>query len=194
MPASSVQSKLEALLFLSGEPVAESRLAELLGIGKDELRTVAAALTLQYAADQASGLMLISHQGKIEMATKKELGALVEAFTKSTLQDTLSKAALEVLSIIAYRSPIARSEIEAIRGVNCSYTLRALLIRGLVDRLGNPADARGYVYRPTFAFLESLGLSGIEELPEYATLSADERMGIVQDLQKSPSIPSENPS
>lgn len=124
--------------------------------------------------------MLIEHNDRIELATKPVVGDLVESLTKSTLQDALSKAALEVLSIIAYRAPIARAEIEAIRGVNCSYTLRALLLRGLIERQGNPSDARGYVYLPTFAFLEHLGLSKREDLPDYVALSTDPRMSIVE--------------
>lgn len=177
----STLSKLEALLFISGEPIAETRLAELLAVEKADLTVAVATLKERYAKSSDSGLMLIEHAGKIEMATKKELTTLVEAFTKSTLQDTLSKAALEVLSIIAYRNPIARSEIEAIRGVNCSYTLRALLIRGLIERQGNPGDARGYVYQPSFQFLEHLGLSRVEDLPDYGTLSTDERMHVVAE-------------
>lgn len=183
MESASLQSKLEALLFISGEAVAETRLAELLGVKKDELKSAVVQLKERYAADAQSGLMLIEHNGRVEMATKKELTALVESFTKSTLQDALSKAALEVLSIIAYRSPIARSEIEAIRGVNCSYTLRALLIRGLIERQGNPEDARGYVYRPSFQFLEHLGLSRIEDLPDFPALSTDERMHVVASTE-----------
>ncbi len=179
METISLQSKLEALLFISGEAVAETRLAELLGVEKDALKSAITELGKRYAADAHSGLMLIEHNGRVEMATKKDLTGLVESFTKSTLQDALSKAALEVLSIIAYRAPIARSEIEAIRGVNCSYTLRALLIRGLVERQGNPEDARGYVYRPSFQFLEHLGLSRLEDLPDFASLSTDERMHVV---------------
>lgn len=175
----SLQSKLEALLFMSGEPVVESRLAALLGIDQTELKGAITTLANRYAEDVNAGLTLIEHQGKVEMVTKKELTALIEAFTKSTLQETLSKAALEVLSIVAYRAPIARSEIEAIRGVNCSYTLRALLIRGLIERQGNPEDARGYVYRPSFQFLEHLGLSRLEDLPDHAALSNDERMHVV---------------
>ncbi|MFZ1654709.1 MAG: SMC-Scp complex subunit ScpB [Candidatus Moraniibacteriota bacterium] len=175
----SLVSKLEALLFISGEPVAEARLAQLLGTKKDALKAACATLKARYAADSHSGLMLLEHTGQIELATKPELAGLVETFTKSTLQETLSKAALEVLSIVAYRNPIARSEIEVIRGVNCSYTLRALLIRGLIERQGNPDDARGYIYRPAFKFLEHLGVSRVEDLPDYATLSIDERMQVV---------------
>ncbi len=191
MDTVSLQSKLEALLFISGEPVAETRLAELLSVGKDELKTAIVGLKERYVGDAASGLMLIEHQERVEMVTKNNLTALVESFTKSTLQDALSKAALEVLSIIAYRAPIARSEIEAIRGVNCSYTLRALLIRGLIERQGNPEDARGYVYRPSFQFLEHLGLSRVEDLPDFGMLSTDERMHVVTPTDSSKSTSSE---
>lgn len=183
MGTALLQSKLEALLFISGEAVMETRLAELLGIEKAELKSVLAELRERYVSDTASGLMLIEHNGRVEMATKRNLTVLVESFTKSTLQDALSRAALEVLSIIAYRAPIARSEIEAIRGVNCSYTLRALLIRGLIERQGNPEDARGYIYRPSLQFLEHLGLSRLEELPDFSTLSADERMHVVAPVE-----------
>ena len=181
----STLSRLEALLFISGEPITVTRLAELLAVEKADVAVAVAELKERYEHTPDAGLMLIEHAGRIEMATKKELAPLVEAFTKSTLQDTLSKAALEVLSIIAYRNPIARSEIEAIRGVNCSYTLRALLIRGLIERQGNPEDARGYVYRPSFQFLEHLGLARIEDLPDYATLSTDERMHLVAETAAS---------
>ncbi len=179
MTSPSLQSKLEALLFISGEPIAEHRLMELLHIDQSELTQVIQALKKRYSEDSQVGLMLIEHQGKVEMATKKDLATLIEAFTKTTLQDALSKAALEVLAIIAYRAPIARSDIEAIRGVNCSYTLRALLIRGLIERRGNPTDARGYMYWPAFQFLEHLGLSRIEDLPDYQSLSQDERMHVI---------------
>lgn len=179
MKTASLQSKLEALLFISGEAITEARLAELLGIGKDELKMLVTKLQEYYVSNTDSGLMLIAHNGRIEMATKKDLTGLIESFTKTTIQDVLSKAALEVLSIIAYRAPITRSEVEAIRGVNCSYTLRALLIRGLIEREGNPEDTRGYVYRPSFQFLEHLGLSRIEELPDFSTLSIDERMRVI---------------
>lgn len=176
----SHQAGLEALLFISGEPVSAPRLATLLGIDRAVLNQEVIALKQRYEENVHSGLMLIEHDGKIELATKPAGATLIESLTKSTLQESLSKAALEVLSIIAYRGPIARAEIEAIRGVNCSYTLRALLLRGLIGREGNPDDARGYVYRPTFAFLEHMGVSGVEDLPDYQALSLDPRMNIVE--------------
>ncbi|MFA9262441.1 MAG: SMC-Scp complex subunit ScpB [Undibacterium sp.] len=184
----SHQAGIEALLFISGEPVSYARLMTLLGLEREALETEIALLHARYTKNTESGLMLIEHEDRIEIATKPGVAKLVESLTKSTLQESLSKAALEVLSIIAYRAPIARAEIEAIRGVNCSYTIRALLLRGLVERQGNPSDARGYVYRPTFAFLEHLGLSTATDLPDYASLSTDPRMNIVESEPIEPEL------
>lgn len=179
MESLTTQSKLEALLFISGEPTSYGRLAEVLGLQLPDVKEAIESLRKSLTENSNSGLMLIEQGGKVEMATKPDLAPIVEAFTQSTLQETLSKASLEVLSIVAYRAPIARSEIEAIRGVNSSYTLRALLIRGLIERQGNPEDARGFVYRPTFRFLEHLGLARLEDLPDFGTLSIDERMQVI---------------
>lgn len=170
---------LESLLFISGEPLSFGRLAKILEISEDEADASIRALSEKYAQDTEHGLMLIVKDRKAELATKPENAIFIETLTKSSLQENLSKAALEVLSIIAYRTPITRVEIESIRGVNCSFTLRNLLLRDLIERQGNPADARGYVYLPTFRFLESLGLRNIGELPDYAALSQDERLKMV---------------
>ena len=170
---------VESLLFVSGEPIALGRLAKILNISEDEILALVEILTEKYSADAQCGLQIIIKDGHVELATKPENASFVEALTKSALQENLSKTALEVLSIIAYRAPITRAEIESIRGVNCSFTLRNLLLRDLIEREGNPTDARGYVYLPTFRFLESLGLQRISELPDYVTLSQDERLKIL---------------
>ncbi len=169
-------SQLEALLFISGEPLSYTRIETLLSINRPELEQALAMLEARHTEDQASGLMVIRHREQVELATKKEHLHLIETFTKSFLQESLSKAALEVLAIVAYRAPIARSSIEAIRGVNCSFTLRNLLIRGLIEREENPDDAREYVYHPSFALLEKLGLASKEALPDYELLAHDERL------------------
>jgi segregation and condensation protein B len=139
------------------------------------------ALAEKYTHDVQSGLMIVVKDERVMLATKAEHAPFIEALTKSTLQEHLSKAALEVLSIIAYRSPITRSEIEAIRGVNCSFTVRNLLLRDLIERKDNPQDAREYVYFPTFRFLQSLGIESTEALPEYQTLSQDERLKMIAE-------------
>jgi segregation and condensation protein B len=172
-------SALESLLFMSGEPLSFVRLSKTLKISDDEIDAVIQKLAEKYARDTESGLQLIIKDKKAMIATKPENAYFVEELTKSALQENLSKAGLEVLSIIAYRSPITRVEIEAIRGVNCSFTLRNLLLRDLIERRGNPEDARGYVYFPTFKFLQSLGMKNIAELPDYEMLSQDERLKMI---------------
>lgn len=172
-------SSLEALLFVSGEALSFTRLMKTLRIPESELREAVGALKEKYAADEERGLMLMEKGDQVMLATKPENAAVVEDLTKSTLSENLSKAGLEVLAIIAYRAPITRSEIEAIRGVNCSFTLRNLLLRDLIERQGNPHDARGYVYQPSFRLLQVLGLSGTKDLPEYEMLSQDERLKVI---------------
>ncbi len=175
---SSLTASLEALLFVSGEPLALDRLAKILGLNQDEIREVLSALSQKYMADESSGLLLIINGDEAALATKSEVSHAVETLTKSSMQESLSRAALEVLSIIAYRAPITRSEIEAIRGVNCSFTLRNLLLRSLIEREGNPDDSRGYIYRPSIRLLERLGLGSTRELPDYEELARDKRLSI----------------
>lgn len=179
MDSSRLISALESLLFISGEPLSYGRLEKTLAASEAELREAAETLAKRYADDVASGLIILFESGRVAMATKPENAAHVEAFTKSALTESLSKAALEVLAIIAYRAPVTRAEIDAIRGVNCSFTLRNLLLRGLIEREGNPDDSRGYIYRPAFRFLEVLGLSKTSDLPDFEALSQDERLTMI---------------
>lgn len=171
-------SSLESLLFVSGEPVSFGRLAKALESTEEEMKNALKCLSERYT-DDASGLMLIQTQKTVVLATKPENAIALESLTKSTLQESMSKAALEVLSIIAYRAPISRAEIDAIRGVNCSFTLRNLLLRDLISREGNPSDSRGYLYQPTLRFLQVLGLGVVSELPSYEVLSQDERLKMI---------------
>jgi segregation and condensation protein B len=175
----TVISAIESLLFISGEPLSFARIAKVIGSNEDEVRNTVKNLAEKYAGDTGCGLMIVMQPESAVLATKPEHAASVEAFTRGELQETLSKAALEVLSIIAYRAPISRAEIDAIRGVNCSFTLRNLLLRDLIERSGNPQDTRGYIYRPSFRFLETLGLGSIQELPDFESLSKDERLEMV---------------
>lgn len=167
---------LEAVLFVSGEPVSFTRIEKTLDVTATELAELLAALQEKLAHDDSAGLQVITHHQNVSLATKSLHAGLIEQLTKAALQENLSRAALEVLAIIAYRAPIARVEIEAIRGVNCSFTLRNLLLRDLIERIGNPTDSRGYLYQPTFKFLQSLGLSSIGELPDFETLRNDDRL------------------
>lgn len=178
MEPEKIMSALESVLFVSGEPIKISRLMKVLGVEKAELEKGLEALQEKYTGEQ-SGLMLIRKGEEIQLASRSENCQFVEQLVKSELQDSLSTAALEVVSIIAYRGPISKPEIEAIRGVNCNYTLRNLLLRGLIERSDNPRDSRGYVYGITFDFLKKLGIDDVKKLPQYAILSVDERINSI---------------
>lgn len=179
-------STLESLLFVSGEPLSHARLAKTLALSEDEVSELVEEMAKRYQRRAEGGLVLIRDEHSVMLATKPDNAVAVEALTKSALQENMSKAALEVLSIIAYRSPVSRAEIDAIRGVNCSFTLRNLLLRDLISREGNPNDSRGYLYRPTLRFLQAIGLEKTAELPDYETLSKDERLRMILEEEAAP--------
>lgn len=187
----SFVSALESLLFVSGEPITFTRLAKILEIPVAEVMAVVEELAKKYDADLHTGLMLIRDTTTVTLATVPRNASIIEALTKSSLQENMSKAALEVLAIIAYRAPVSRSEIDAIRGVNCSFTLRNLLLRDLIMREGNSGDSRGYLYRPTLRFLQVLGIGQASDLPQFEVLSQDERLRMILEekeeaLQETP--------
>lgn len=176
MPTTPQQvAQLEALLYVSGEALEKKKIEGLLGVGAEELVAVVTILRERYQ-DNHCGLMLIEHGSVLEIATKPDHAVVIEKFIRSFLQENLSKAALEVLAIIAYRGPITRATIESIRGVNCSFTLRNLLIRGLITREENPEDNREYVYTASLSLLEKLGIASQNELPDFSVLSQDARL------------------
>lgn len=178
MEQEKVISIIESVLFISGEPTKKAKLAKILSIEKEALDELLKVLTEKYQSS-ASGLTLINKGEEIQITTKSDNAQFVESLMKNELQDSLSNAAMEVVSIIAYRGPISKAEIEAIRGVNCSYTLRNLLLRGLIERNDNPRDSRGYVYVISFDFLKKMGLDDVKKLPEYGILSMDSRIDSV---------------
>lgn len=175
-----MQSIVESILFVSGEPVKKAKLVKILAsVAKaEEVEKTLEMLSEKYSKTE-SGLMLLKKGEEVQLVSNSENAEYVEQLVKSELQDSLSNAAMEVVSIVAYRGPIAKSEIEAIRGVNCSYTLRNLLLRGLIERNDNPRDNRGYVYSISFDFLKKLGVDDVKKMPEYATLSIDERINSI---------------
>lgn len=175
MEKNKIMSVIESVLFVSGEPVKLAKLGKILSLKIEEIESSLKFLEEKYASPDC-GLMLLKKGQEIQLASKSENTEFVENLVKSELTDSLSAAAMEVVSIIAYRGPISKAEIEQIRGVNCSYTLRNLLLRGLIERNDNPRDNRGYVYVITFDFLKKLGVNEVKNIPEYATLSVDSRI------------------
>lgn len=174
MDQEKLKSIVESILFISGEPVKISKICKITGAKRPEVENSVMILKNKYLGD--SGLVIISKDDEIQMATHPDNASFISTLVKSEIQENLSRAALEVLSIVAYRSPISRANIEAIRGVNCSFTLRSLLMRGLLERVENPKDNRGYLYKISFDFLKKLGIDSVEKLPDYENLSMDRRI------------------
>ena len=174
MDLDNLKPIIESLLFVSGEPMALSRLAKLTDSHRAEIENAVMALEAEYSA-QKRGMTIIRKEDEVQMATNPDYSNFVSKLLETELQESLSQAALEVASIIAYRGPITRSDIEAIRGVNCTYTIRNLLMRGLVERSDNPKDNRGYLYRISFDFLKALGIGNARDLPDFEDLSRDKR-------------------
>ncbi|MFA5993765.1 MAG: SMC-Scp complex subunit ScpB [Parcubacteria group bacterium] len=174
MEQEKIKSIIESVLFVSGEAVSVVKLAKITGVSEEEIETAIAALQADYG--RGRGIMLIRKEQELQMATNPENAIMIDQLVKSEIQENLSRAALEVLAIIAYRGPITRVEVEAIRGVNCSFTVRSLMMRGLLERMDNPKDNRGYLYKISFDFLRKLGIDSIDKLPDYETLSIDDRI------------------
>ncbi len=174
-----LQAKIEAVLFISGEAVLISHLQKILEVDRETL--LEALNAYQNAlAERKGGLVLVTDSKSARLVVGSPYQGVLEDLVKSELQSGLSKAALEVLAMVAYLAPVARVEIDAIRGVNSSFTLRNLSMRGLIERKGNPADARGYIYEPSMEFLTTLGIDRIEKLPGYEEIRNDERLKILQ--------------
>ena len=165
----NIESVIESLLFISGEPMNFKKLAKIIAVKESDIKLSAEKLSAEYSKLDR-GLKIIVKDGRVQMVTSGESSLFVEKYLKADIEGELSRAALEVISIVAYRGPISRAEIEEIRGVNCSFTLRHLAIRGLVERISNPNDARAYLYRISFDFLKKLGIEKAEDLPKYNEL------------------------
>lgn len=164
-----IKGKIEAILFASGEPVEISRMGKFFNISKKEIKEKLEELKKDYLAN-SSGLTIVEKKEKVQLSSEPSFGETVMKFMKREIGESLSPAALEILAVVAYRGPLTRAQIEYIRGVNCSFMLRGLAMRGLIERKENPNDSRSYLYEISFDFMNSLGVKKLEDLPEYGTL------------------------
>ncbi|MFA6601852.1 MAG: SMC-Scp complex subunit ScpB [Candidatus Paceibacterota bacterium] len=169
-PDSDLARKIEAILFWKAEPVTFSKLAKLLETTEESVKVAVGQLE---KAVESRGLTLVQTEKEITLGTAKDLSSLIESLAKEELSRDLGKAGLETLSIILYQGPIARADIDYIRGVNSQFILRNLLVRGLIERVDNPKDARSFLYKTSLELLSHLGLSKIEDLPEYEQVRRD---------------------
>ena len=160
-----LEKNLEALLFVSGEPLTTKELIKLSGAKSHDLELALEVLDKNLSA---RGVRLLRHRDTFSLGTAPEATEAAERLVKERLESDLSRAALETLAIILWKGKVSRASIDYIRGVNSSFSLRTLLIRGLVEREQDSKDARVYIYSPTVDLLKYLGVSSIECLPEFA--------------------------
>ncbi len=166
----TLDQKIESILFFKAEPVSLKKLGEMLGIEEDDIKQ---GLTILEEKLSGRGIKILYKDDKVMLGTVPEMGELIEAIIKEELSKDLGKAGLETLSIVLYRGPITRSKIDYIRGVSSTFILRNLLVRGLVERVSNPDDQRSFLYKPTFELLSYLGVSKVEDLPEYENVKKE---------------------
>ena len=165
-----ISRQIEAILFWKAEPVSIKKLVSLLETDMDTIRKGLSDLEVVL---KERGITLIQTDDEVALGTSSTYSALIEKLTKDELSRDLGKAGLETLSIVLYQGPISRADIDYIRGVNSQFILRALLIRGLVERVDNPADARSFLYKPTLQLLAHMGVSKISDLPDYEQVRND---------------------
>jgi segregation and condensation protein B len=158
---------LEAVLMVVDEPATEEHLARILGRPRREVADALRELADEYAR-QGRGFDLRLVAGGWRYYTRPEYAAAVERFVLDGQQARLTQAALETLAVVAYRQPVSRSRVSAVRGVNCDGVMRTLLQRGLLQEAGTEGETGAILYRTTNYFLERMGLRGLDELPELA--------------------------
>jgi len=154
---------VEAILFVSPEPITAAQISTLLDITPREVKNALDELEALY---QGRGIRLQYHNKKIQITSAPEAAPVLESMLELETTSTLSQAALEALSIIAYQQPITRPQIDSIRGVNSDGVLRTLLNKGLIDDVGRAeGPGRPILYSTTNEFLKHFGLSSYDELP-----------------------------
>ena len=163
-----LESKIEAILFWKGEPVSINKLVDILKVSKDEIASAVVNLTERLAG---RGIILLVREGEMALGTNPELSSLIEGMQKEELNKDLSKSSLETLSIILYKNGASRAEIDYIRGVNSSFILRALSVRGLIEKTLDKDDSRRYIYKPTLELLSFMGVKSVQELPDYGDIN-----------------------
>jgi segregation and condensation protein B len=172
-PGPGLRAALEAIMLVADEPVAEVLLAQVLERPRGEVAATLRELSAEYTAD-GRGFDLREIAGGWRLYTREDCAALVERFIRDGQEVRLTQAALETLAVVAYRQPVSRARVSAVRGVNCDGVMRTLTLRGLVEEAGTDPETGAILYRTTGYFLERMGLPSIEDLPDLAPFLPDD--------------------
>ena len=186
IPLAELRPALEAVLMVADQPLDHMTLASAVGYPPGEVSAALAALAEEYA-EQGRGFDLRNVAGGWRYYTREEYAAVVEAFVLEGQQARLTQAALETLAVVAYKQPVSRARVSAIRGVNVDGVMRTLVARGLVEEAGHDAETTATLYRTTGYFLERIGVASLEELPELAPFLPE--MGELDDLDARAEVP-----
>lgn len=172
VPVAELRPSLEAVLMVADQPLDQVTLASAVGYPVGEVRAALDDLAREYA-EQGRGFELRNVAGGWRYYTRDEYAAVVEGFVLDGQQARLTQAALETLSVVAYKQPISRARVSAIRGVNVDGVMRTLLTRGLVEEAGQDGETGANLYQTTSYFLERIGITAITDLPELAPFLPD---------------------
>jgi segregation and condensation protein B len=162
-----LRASLEAILLVADEPVPVVVLAQVLERPRNEVSATLNDLAEEYKSE-GRGFDLREIADGWRFYTREDCAPLVERFVSDGQEVRLTQAALETLAVVAYRQPVSRARVSAVRGVNCDSVMRTLVLRGLVEETGTDAETGAILYRTTGYFLERLGLASLEDLPDLA--------------------------
>lgn len=163
---SELEKTVEALLFVHGEPLSFSRLAAAAEAAEDDVRQAVSSLSARLSQND-SALLIVIDGDSVQLVAASATPALVKLI-KEDFNSPLTSSALETIAVIAYLSPVSRVRLDYLRGVNSTFILRSLMLRGLIDRRPDPARPYSFLYFLTRDCLNHFGLSDISKLPEYA--------------------------
>jgi len=176
MNNTELKSKIESLLFIAGKPLRYQKFKGVIDIKIEQLKDLLEEMNKEYE-EGGRGVRVLIKSDSAQLVSAPANAGFVQKLVMQELQGDISKAAIETLSIIAYRGPITRAEIEMIRGVNCIYILRNLLLRSLISKRDSKEDARVSVYEVSFDLLKHLGVSNVKDLPNYDKLHEKMEIG-----------------
>src|SRR3954467_10112655 len=172
VPVAELRPALEAVLMVADQPLDHLTLATAVGYPAGEVVAALEALAAEYA-EQRRGFDLRNVAGGWRFYTREEYAAVVERFVLEGQQARLTQAALETLAVVAYKQPVSRGRVSAIRGVNVDGVMRPLVARGLVEEAGHDSETTATLYRTTGYFLERIGVTSLEDLPDLAPFLPD---------------------
>ncbi|HZJ07142.1 MAG TPA: SMC-Scp complex subunit ScpB [Nocardioidaceae bacterium] len=181
VPVAELRPALEAVLMVADQPLDHVSLASAVGYPTGQVVAALQELAAEYSA-QGRGFDLRNVAGGWRYYTREEYAAVVERFVLEGQQARLTQAALETLAVVAYKQPVSRARVSAVRGVNVDGVMRTLVSRGLVEECGTETETTALLYRTTSYFLERIGVTSVEDLPELAPFLPD--LGDFGDLDE----------